>query len=100
MTDDGRTRPDQRWDPGARYRAPMSARPRATATATVQPLAGRLRRGPARRTAVFDRDVWRPATAGVRPQVAEALSLAADRYRRGAVSTSGLVRAVGHALAS
>lgn len=45
MTDDGRTRPDQRWDPGA-------------------------------------------------------LSLAADRYRRGGVSTSGLVRAVGHALAS
>ncbi|WP_407317840.1 hypothetical protein UQW22_14715 [Isoptericola halotolerans] len=98
MTDDGPTRPDQRWNPGARYRAAMPARRQATAT--TPPLAGRLRRGPARRTAVFDRDVWRPETAGVRPQVAEALSAAADRYRRGAVSTSGLVRAVGHALAS
>ncbi|PRZ04488.1 hypothetical protein BCE75_11031 [Isoptericola sp. CG 20/1183] len=100
MTDDGRTRPDQRWNPGARYRGPMPARRPTSAAADVQPLVGRLRRGPARRTAVFDRDVWRPATAGVRPQVAEALSAAAERYRRGAVSTSGLVRAVGHALAS
>ncbi|WP_277210323.1 hypothetical protein [Isoptericola croceus] len=100
MTDDGRTHPDQRWNPGARYRGPMPARQKATATATVPPVSGRLRRGPARRTAVFDRDVWRPELAGVRPQVAEALAAAADRYRRGAVSTTGLVRAVGHALAS
>lgn len=73
---------------------------RRQVAAAVEPLAGRLRRGPARRTAVFDRDVWRPETAGVRPHVAEALTVAAERYRRGAVSTSGLVRAVGHALAS
>jgi hypothetical protein len=70
-----------RWDPGARYRAPM-LRP-----TEVEHLAGRLVRGPAVRTAVFDRPVWRAD-----------LGHGGVAYRRGVVDTSGLVRAVGRVL--
>jgi hypothetical protein len=58
-------------------------------------LPGRLFRGPARRTAVFDRQVWSPGPAR-RAQLADAV----ERYRQGAIDTAGLVRAVGHALAA
>jgi hypothetical protein len=79
-----------RWDPGARYRAPM-LRP-----TEVEHLAGRLVRGPAVRTAVFDRPVWR-ADLG-HGGVATAVGTVVAAYRRGVVDTSGLVRAVGRVL--
>lgn len=107
--------PPPRWDPGARYRpsalagrrddaAPHGAAGRPAVPAVVRPAAhaplpGRLYRGPARRTAVFDRDVWRALPDPPRP-VAEALARAVERYRAGAIDTTGLVRAVGHALAA
>lgn len=80
--DDARQRPHPRWDPGARYRPSVLAglpslkpAPTAPAPATSR-LAGRLRRGPATRTAVFDRDLWHPVQH----------------------VTTGLVRVVGRAL--
>ncbi|SKC71149.1 hypothetical protein [Krasilnikoviella flava] len=87
VRDDARERPDLRWDPGARYRPSVlaglpSLKP-ALKPAPAAPvpqahrLAGRLRRGPAARTAVFDRDLWRPVQH----------------------VTTGLVRVVGRALA-
>lgn len=82
--DDATQRPHQRWDPGARYRPsalaglpslkPVPAAP--TAIPSAHRLAGRLRRGPLTRTAVFDRDLWRPVQH----------------------VTTGLVRVVGRAL--
>ena len=62
-----------------------------------QPLAGRLFRGPARRTAVFEREIWYPAARSSRvpSDVGEALVAAVERYRKGSISTSGLVRAIG-----
>ncbi|MFI8523689.1 hypothetical protein ACIGB8_04565 [Promicromonospora sukumoe] len=67
-----------------------------------QPLAGRLFRGPARRTAVFEREIWYPATRSSRvpSDVGEALVAAVERYRKGSISTSGLVRAIGSAHAA
>ncbi len=62
---------------------------------------GRLVRGPARRTAVFDRSVWQnPGGQPHRRRAGEALASALECYRTGALDTSGLVRAVGRALAS
>lgn len=60
------------------------------------PLAGRLFRGPARRTAVFDREIWRPEprSSRVPRDVGDALLRAVERYRTGSISTSGLVRAI------
>ncbi|MEL7974996.1 hypothetical protein AAG589_03970 [Isoptericola sp. F-RaC21] len=88
-SDDATQRPHLRWDPGARYRpsvlaglpslrpAPASPpTPSTLSTAAPRRLAGRLRRGPATRTAVFDRDLWRPVQH----------------------ATTGLVRVVGRAL--
>lgn len=81
-SDDATQRPHQRWDPGARYRPSVlaglpSLRPAPAAPARATSLlAGRLRRGPATRTAVFDRDLWRPVQH----------------------VTTGLVRVVGRAL--
>lgn len=76
MSDDVRERPDQRWDPGARYRPSVLAGGlRAGARPVVPRLDGRLRRGPARRVAVFDRALWSPVQH----------------------VTTGLVRAVGRA---
>jgi hypothetical protein len=65
-------------------------------------LAGRLFRGPARRTAVFERDIWYPAARSSRVprDVGEALVAAVERYRKGSISTSGLVRAIGKAHAA
>jgi hypothetical protein len=78
MSDDAHLRPDQRWDPGARYRPSALVAQHRPGYAVVAPrLDGRLRRGPARRVAVFDRDLWRPVQH----------------------VTTGLVRAVGRALA-
>jgi hypothetical protein len=82
--------PAPRWDPGARYRS-STLRP-----AEVEHLAGRLVRGPATRTAVFDRPVWR-ADLG-HGGVATAVGTVVAAYRRGVVDTSGLIRAVGRAL--
>jgi hypothetical protein len=82
--------PAPRWDPGARYRTSTLR------TADAPRLAGRLVRGPAVRTAVFDRPVWR-ADLG-HGGVATAVGSIVAAYRRGAVDTSGLVRAVGRAL--
>ncbi|MGW2091217.1 hypothetical protein [Promicromonospora sukumoe] len=67
-----------------------------------QPLAGRLFRGPARRTAVFEREIWYPAARSSRvpSDVGEALVAAVERYRKGSISTSGLVRAIGSAHAA
>ncbi|QAY71031.1 hypothetical protein [Xylanimonas protaetiae] len=102
--------PAGRWDPGARYRPSLLARiPGAPphgdpleAGPQRASLPGRLFRGPAVREAVFDRPVWtghgRPAS--LRARNAAELSDAVERYRRGALSTTGLVRAVGHALAA
>ncbi len=105
MHDDDR--PQQRWNPGARYRPSVLAgltKPDATAAATAPPpdhLPGRLFRGPAQRTAVFDRSVWRPPVASsARRGAGDTLVCALEGYRAGALSTSGLVRAVGRALAS
>ncbi|MCK9793595.1 hypothetical protein M1843_07545 [Isoptericola sp. 4D.3] len=68
--DDAHERAEVRWDPGARYRPsvlaglpslkPAPTAPAPTAASTTGRLAGRLRRGPLARTAVFDRDLWRP----------------------------------------
>ena len=106
MSDAGRpAEPGPRWNPGARYRpSVLVAEPRAAGAApgdgpAGDHLPGRLFRGPARRTAVFDRDLWQHRRAP-HPQVADALAAAAERYRSGGLDTSGLVRAVGHALAS
>ena len=79
--DDATRCPDQRWDPGARYRPSVlaglpSLKPAPAAPAPPYRLAGRLRRGPVTRTAVFDRDLWRPVQH----------------------ATTGLVRVVGRAL--
>lgn len=59
-------------------------------------LAGRLFRGPARRTAVFEREIWYPTAPSSRipSDVGEALAAAVERYRKGSISTSGLVRAI------
>jgi len=82
MPDDATQRPHQRWDPGARYRPSALAGLPSLEPAPVAPtvattcLAGRLRRGPVTRTAVFDRDLWRPVQH----------------------VTTGLVRVVGRAL--
>jgi hypothetical protein len=97
-------RPQRRWDPGARYRPSVLAGVRqdapAAATAAPDRPRGRLVRGPARRTAVFDRSVWqvRGGPAG-RGRAGEALASALECYRCGVLDTSGLVRAVGRALA-
>jgi len=118
------TTPTLRWNPGVRYRAsqlanqqaavppvppppvpvppvPLPPVPAPPAGAT-QPLAGRLFRGPARRTAVFEREIWYPATRSSRvpSDVGEALVAAVERYRKGSISTSGLVRAIGSAHAA
>lgn len=122
--------PTLRWNPGARYRAsrladhPMAdvpqaapvpappapvpappappALPAAGPVPAPPPLAGRLFRGPARRTAVFERAIWYPATRSshVPRDVSEALVAAVERYRKGSISTSGLVRAIGRAHAA
>ncbi|HWV79730.1 MAG TPA: hypothetical protein VN027_20650 [Isoptericola sp.] len=80
-SDDATQRPHQRWDPGARYRPSVlagmpSLKPAPSAPAPPHRLAGRLHRGPVTRTAVFDRDLWRPVQH----------------------VTTGLVRVVGRAL--
>lgn len=66
------------------------------------PLAGRLYRGPAKRTAVFEREIWHPVARSPRGsrEVSEALIAAVERYRKGSISTSGLVRAIGSAHAA
>ncbi|MFC8799322.1 hypothetical protein ACFT2C_16430 [Promicromonospora sp. NPDC057138] len=123
--------PTLRWNPGARYRAsrladrpalPASSAPVPGATAAgpaghppvppppvpappvagPPPLAGRLYRGPARRTGVFDREIWYPAARSSRVprDVSDALVRAVERYRMGSISTSGLVRAIGRAHAA
>lgn len=117
--------PTLRWNPGARYRASRLAdRPALPAAAAPQPpapplpaqappvplppvpgpppLAGRLYRGPARRTAVFEREIWYPAARSPRVprDVGDALIRAVERYRSGSISTSGLVRAIGEAHAA
>jgi len=86
--DDATQRPHQRWDPGARYRPSVLAglpslrpaavvpAPTAPSTSSTSRLAGRLRPRPLTRTAVFDRDLWRPVQH----------------------VTTGLVRVVGRAL--
>ncbi|MFD6178064.1 MULTISPECIES: hypothetical protein [unclassified Isoptericola] len=92
--DDATQRLHQRWDPGARYRpsvlaglpslrpaavapAPTAASTSSTSSTSSTPrLAGRLRPRPLTRTAVFDRDLWRPVQH----------------------VTTGLVRVVGRAL--
>jgi hypothetical protein len=68
-------------------------------------LPGRLFRGPATRRPVFERPVWTPASSYRRAPDLTARSAAelvdaVERYRRGALDTTGLVRAVGHALAA
>lgn len=115
--------PTLRWDPGSRYRASLLANvpaPPPPAHAPVPappdaapvpppgpvpgppPLAGRLFRGPARRTAVFEREIWHPSARSSRVprDVGEALVAAVERYRKGSLSTSGLVRAIGRAHAA
>lgn len=100
--------PSARWDPGARYRpsllseTPVDDDVAAPAAYESWALPGRLFRGPAQRKAVFDRPVWspRPGRArGPRERSAAELADAVERYRRGGLSTTGLVRAVGRALA-
>jgi hypothetical protein len=121
--------PTLRWNPGARYRAsrladhpvadapqgapvpappaPVPAPPGPPALPAAGPvpappaLAGRLFRGPARRTAVFEREIWYPVSRSHVPRdVSEALVAAVERYRKGSISTSGLVRAIGRAHAA
>ncbi|MGI5191514.1 hypothetical protein ACQEVI_25470 [Promicromonospora sp. CA-289599] len=122
--------PTLRWNPGARYRAsrladhpvadapqaapvpappaPVPAPPGPPTLPAAGPvpappaLAGRLFRGPARRTAVFEREIWYPVTRSshVPRDVSEALVAAVERYRKGSISTSGLVRAIGRAHAA
>lgn len=84
--------------PAAASDVPAAARPVPPPPA----LAGRLYRGPARRTAVFERDIWYPVARSSRVprDVSEALVAAVERYRRGSISTSGLVRAIGRAHAA
>lgn len=116
--------PTLRWNPGARYRAsqlanqavrpepnvalpPVPPPPVPPPPAPLPPvpappagappaLAGRLFRGPARRTAVFEREIWYPTAPSSRipSDVGEALAAAVERYRKGSISTSGLVRAI------
>ncbi|PZR52806.1 hypothetical protein DNL40_10625 [Xylanimonas oleitrophica] len=118
------TPPAVRWDPGARYRPsrltapahcletraqtlPAGAAPGALSPAGAGQdartapahLPGRLFRGPARRRAVFERDLWQPAPPRSLARSA-ALAEAVDRYRLGVLDTTGLVRAVGHVLAA
>ncbi|MEU4364870.1 hypothetical protein [Promicromonospora sp. NPDC023987] len=78
---------------GATVHAPVPAPPA---------LAGRLYRGPARRTGVFEREIWYPVAQSSRVprDVGEALIAAVERYRKGSISTSGLVRAIGRAHAA
>jgi len=66
------------------------------------PLAGRLYRGPARRTAVFEREIWHPTTRSSRVprDVGDALIRAVERYRTGSLSTTGLVHAIARAHAA
>lgn len=88
--------------------APVPAPPAPPALPAAGPvpappaLAGRLFRGPARRTAVFEREIWYPVTRSshVPRDVSEALVAAVERYRKGSISTSGLVRAIGRAHAA
>jgi hypothetical protein len=87
--------------------APVPAPPGPPALPAAGPvpappaLAGRLFRGPARRTAVFEREIWYPGTRSHVPRdVSEALVAAVERYRKGSISTSGLVRAIGRAHAA
>lgn len=87
--------------------APVPAPPGPPALPAAGPvpappaLAGRLFRGPARRTAVFEREIWYPVTRSHVPRdVSEALVAAVERYRKGSISTSGLVRAIGRAHAA
>jgi hypothetical protein len=88
--------------------APVPAPPGPPALPAAGPvpappaLAGRLFRGPARRTAVFEREIWYPVTRSshVPRDVSEALVAAVERYRKGSISTSGLVRAIGRAHAA
>jgi hypothetical protein len=94
--------------PSAPAPAPVPAPPAPPALPAAGPvpappaLAGRLFRGPARRTAVFEREIWYPATRSshVPRDVSEALVAAVERYRKGSISTSGLVRAIGRAHAA
>jgi hypothetical protein len=76
MPDDASTRPETRWDPGARYRPSVLVGLPAPAPSPGPRLTGRLRPRPLTRTAVFDRDLWRPVQH----------------------VTTGLVRVVGRAL--
>jgi hypothetical protein len=78
------------------------ATPAAGPVPAPPPLAGRLFRGPARRTGVFEREIWHPVTRSshVPRDVSEALVAAVERYRKGSISTSGLVRAIGRAHAA
>ncbi|MEU4388769.1 hypothetical protein [Promicromonospora sp. NPDC023805] len=88
--------------------APVPAPPGPPALPAAGPvpappaLAGRLFRGPARRTAVFEREIWHPVSRSyhVPRDVSEALVTAVERYRKGSISTSGLVRAIGRAHAA
>ncbi|WP_419707310.1 hypothetical protein [Promicromonospora sp. NFX87] len=87
--------------------APVPAPPGPPALPAAGPvppppaLAGRLFRGPARRTAVFEREIWYPVSRSHVPRdVSEALVAAVERYRKGSISTSGLVRAIGRAHAA
>ncbi|MCL1870501.1 MAG: hypothetical protein FWF90_08855 [Promicromonosporaceae bacterium] len=89
--------PTMRWDPGARYRPSLLAG-RRTPPEPAR-LRGRLFRGPARRAAVFDRAVWDPREPLLSPRAAAQVADAVERYRRGDLRTTGLGRAVGHALA-
>lgn len=82
---------------------PVPAPPVPTPPVPAPPrLAGRLYRGPARRTGVFEREIWYPVTRSSRVprDVSEALVAAVERYRKGSISTSGLVRAIGRAHAA
>ncbi|WP_125775934.1 hypothetical protein [Antribacter gilvus] len=74
----------------------------APQTGAQPALAGRLYRGPARRVHVFDREIWSAAARSNRTprDISEALTAAVERYRKGAINTTGLVRAIGHALAA
>ncbi|MCF4120825.1 hypothetical protein L1785_07520 [Antribacter sp. KLBMP9083] len=116
-----------RWNPGARYRSsrlaalrdaesvvaaaaraaraeggPVHLGPAPAVGPTEPRLAGRLYRGPARRTRVFDRDIWRATARTPRSarDISEVLAEVVTRYRQGAIDTTGLVRAIGHALAA
>lgn len=51
---------------------------------------------------MFEREIWYPAARSscVPHAVGEALVAAVERYRKGSISTSGLVRAIGSAHAA